>query len=49
VGRPDVRLGAEVVAFMSVRPDAVVTAEEAGNTILRNIRTYRSATIPNNS
>jgi long-chain acyl-CoA synthetase len=28
VGRPDVRLGEEVVAFVSLRPDAVVTAEE---------------------
>ena len=30
VGRPDVRLGEEVVAFVSLRPDAVVTAEELG-------------------
>jgi long-chain acyl-CoA synthetase len=28
VGRPDVRLGEEVVAFVSLRPDAEVTAEE---------------------
>jgi long-chain acyl-CoA synthetase len=28
VGRPDVRLGEEVVAFVSLRPGAVVTAEE---------------------
>jgi long-chain acyl-CoA synthetase len=28
VGQPDVRLGEEVVAFVSLRPDAVVTAEE---------------------
>jgi long-chain acyl-CoA synthetase len=28
VGRPDVRLGEEVVAFVSLRPDAVVAAEE---------------------
>jgi long-chain acyl-CoA synthetase len=28
VGRPDVRLGEEIVAFVSLRPDAVVTAEE---------------------
>jgi long-chain acyl-CoA synthetase len=28
VGRPDARLGEEVVAFVSLRPDAVVTAEE---------------------
>jgi len=28
VGRPDVRLGEEVVAFVSLRPNAVVTAEE---------------------
>jgi long-chain acyl-CoA synthetase len=28
VGRKDVRLGEEVVAFVSLRPDAVVTAEE---------------------
>jgi long-chain acyl-CoA synthetase len=28
VGRPDVRLGEEVAAFVSLRPDAVVTAEE---------------------
>ena len=28
VGRPDVRLGEEVVAFVSLRPDVVVTAEE---------------------
>jgi len=28
VGRPDVRLGEEVVAFVSLRPDAAVTAEE---------------------
>jgi len=28
VGRPDVRLGEEVVAFVSLRPDAVVTAEQ---------------------
>jgi len=28
VGRPDVRLGEEVVAFVSLRPDAVVTADE---------------------
>ena len=28
VERPDVRLGEEVVAFVSLRPDAVVTAEE---------------------
>ena len=28
VGRPDVRLGEEVVAFVSLRPDAVVTTEE---------------------
>jgi long-chain acyl-CoA synthetase len=30
VGRPDARLGEEVVAFVSLRPDAVVTAEELG-------------------
>jgi long-chain acyl-CoA synthetase len=30
VGRPDVRLGEEVVAFVSLRPDAAVTAEELG-------------------
>jgi len=30
VGRPDVRLGEEVVAFVSLRPGAVVTAEELG-------------------
>jgi len=30
VGRPDVRLGEEVVAFVSLRPEAVVTAEELG-------------------
>jgi long-chain acyl-CoA synthetase len=28
VGRPDARLGEDVVAFVSLRPDAVVTAEE---------------------
>jgi long-chain acyl-CoA synthetase len=28
VGRPDARLGEEVVAFVSLRPDAVVTTEE---------------------
>jgi long-chain acyl-CoA synthetase len=28
VGRPEARLGEEVVAFVSLRPDAVVTAEE---------------------
>jgi long-chain acyl-CoA synthetase len=28
VGRPDARLGEEVVAFVQLRPDAVVTAEE---------------------
>ena len=28
VGRPDARLGEEVVAFVSLRPDAVATAEE---------------------
>jgi long-chain acyl-CoA synthetase len=28
VGRPDVRLGEEVVAFVSLRPDASVTADE---------------------
>jgi long-chain acyl-CoA synthetase len=28
VGRPDARLGEEVVAFVSLRPGAVATAEE---------------------
>jgi long-chain acyl-CoA synthetase len=37
VGRPDVRLGEEVVAFVSLRPDAVVTAEELSEHAKRHL------------
>jgi long-chain acyl-CoA synthetase len=37
VGRPDVRLGEEVVAFVSLRPDAVVTAEELSEHARRHL------------
>ena len=37
VGRPDPRLGEEVVAFVSLRPDAVVTAEELSEHARRHL------------
>jgi len=37
VGRPDVRLGEEVVAFVSLRPDAAVTAEELSEYAKRHL------------
>jgi long-chain acyl-CoA synthetase len=37
VGRPDVRLGEEVVAFVSLRPDAAVTAEELSEHAKRHL------------
>lgn len=41
VGRPDVRLGEEVVAFVSLRPDAVVTAEELGEHARKHLGAYK--------
>jgi long-chain acyl-CoA synthetase len=37
VGRPDGRLGEEVVAYVSLRPDAVVTAEELSEHARRHL------------
>jgi len=37
VGRPDVRLGEEVVAFVSLRPGAVVTADELSEHARRHL------------
>jgi long-chain acyl-CoA synthetase len=37
VGRPDPRLGEEVVAFVSLRPDAAVTAEELSEHARRHL------------
>jgi long-chain acyl-CoA synthetase len=41
VGRPDVRLGEEVVAFVSLRPDAEVTAEELIEHSRRHLGSYK--------
>jgi long-chain acyl-CoA synthetase len=41
VGRPDARLGEEVVAFVSLRPDAQVTAEELIEHARRHLGSYK--------
>jgi len=41
VGRPDERLGEEVVAFVSLRPDAQVTAEELIEHARRHLASYK--------
>ncbi len=41
VGRPDVRLGEEVVAFVSLRPGAVVTGEELVEHARRHLASYK--------
>jgi long-chain acyl-CoA synthetase len=41
VGRSDARLGEEVVAFVSLRPDAVVTAEELGEYARQHLAAHK--------
>jgi len=41
VGRPDARLGEEVVAFVSLRPDASATAEELIEHARRHLGSYK--------
>jgi long-chain acyl-CoA synthetase len=41
VGRPDARLGEEVVAFVSLRPDTQVTAEELIEHSRRHLASYK--------